>query len=161
MAEEFGWHIQIFATTEVIQALRGELKQLSVPLVLDHFGGVHASAGVKHEGFKTVVSLLSGGNCYVKISAPYLVSEQPTQDNVEPLVKGLASVNSERLLWGSNWPHPLGGLGDVTRGPVSLFREVDDGVGVTRLASWLRDESLLTAVMVDNPAKLYGFATRL
>ncbi|MCY1521709.1 4-sulfomuconolactone hydrolase [compost metagenome] len=160
VAEEFGWHIQIFATNEVIQVLRSELKQLSVPLVLDHFGGIHASAGVKHEGFKTVVSLLSSGNCYVKISAPYLVSEQASQDDVVPLVKGLASINSERLLWGSNWPHPLGGLGDVTRGPVSLFREVDDGVGLNRLAAWLNDDSLLTAVLVDNPAKLYGFSTR-
>ncbi|MCY1522706.1 4-sulfomuconolactone hydrolase [compost metagenome] len=157
VAAEFGWHIQIFATTEVIQALRAELKQLSVPLVLDHFGGVHASAGVKHEGFKALTGLLSSGNCYVKVSAPYLISEQPAQDDVAPLVKELAAVNSERLLWGSNWPHPLGGLGDVTRGPVSLFREVNDGISLTRLANWLGDDALLAAVLVDNPAKLYGF----
>ncbi|MEE1865870.1 amidohydrolase family protein [Pseudomonas auratipiscis] len=157
VATQFGWHIQVFAPIEVVQALRHELKKLDVPLVLDHFAGVHASAGVKSEGFKALLGLLAGGNCHVKVSAPYLVSEQPSQEEVAPLLFGLVSAAPERLLWGSNWPHPLGGIGDITRGPVSMFREIDDGAALQRLAHWLEDDALFNRILVDNPAALYGF----
>lgn len=157
VAAEFGWHIQLFSPVEVIQGLRRELKQLSVPLVLDHFAGIHASAGIKSEGFKALVGLLADGNCHVKVSAPYLISEQPSLDEVAPLLRGLLAAAPERLLWGSNWPHPLGGVGDITRGPVSMFREVDDGASLERLARWLDDDALLRLILVDNPAALYGF----
>lgn len=157
VAAQFGWHIQVFAPIEVIQALRRELRQLDVPLVLDHFAGVHASAGVKSEGFKVLVGLLDGGHCHVKVSAPYLVSEQPSLDEIAPLLRGLVAVAPQRLLWGSNWPHPLGGVGDITRGPVSMFREIDDGAALQRLARWLEDDTLFARILVDNPAALYGF----
>ncbi|QNV67872.1 amidohydrolase family protein [Pseudomonas sp. CFA] len=159
VASEFGWHIQLFAPIEVIQGLRRELKQLRVPLVLDHFAGIHASAGVRSEGFKVLVGLLSGGTCHVKVSGPYLVSEQPSLDEVAPLLRGLVAAAPDRLLWGSNWPHPLGGVGDITLGPVSMFREIDDGAALERLARWLDDDALFRRILVDNPAALYGFNT--
>lgn len=157
VAAQFDWHIQVFAPIEVIQSLRRELRQLDVPLVLDHFAGLHASAGIKSEGFKALLGLLGSGDCHVKVSAPYLVSEQPSLDEVAPLLRGLLAAAPERLLWGSNWPHPLGGVGDITRGPVSMFREIDDGVALQRLAQWLEDDALFARILVDNPADLYGF----
>ena len=75
------------------------------------------------------------------------------------MLRGLVAAAPDRLLWGSNWPHPLGGVGDITRGPVSMFREIDDGASLERLARWLDDDALFRRILVDNPAALYGFNT--
>ncbi len=157
-AGALGWHVQTFTTLAVIDALADRLKGLGVTLVVDHFGGAKAELGPGQPGFARLLSLVADGRAYVKLSAVHRSSKLPDAADVEPLARALIDANPERMLWASDWPHTGGErrTGKL-RDEIEPFRPIDDGEALDRLRSWTRSARELELILVDNPARLYGF----
>jgi predicted TIM-barrel fold metal-dependent hydrolase len=151
------WHIQLFTRLSVIEALGDDFAAVPVPIVFDHFGGARAAAGVSQAGFATLIRLVQTGRAYVKISAAYRSSTHaPDYGDVAPLARALVDANPQRIVWGSDWPHPNTPSG---RPPaeVSPLLQIDDGRVLNQLAVWVPDAATRRTILVDNPARLYGF----
>jgi predicted TIM-barrel fold metal-dependent hydrolase len=154
-----GWHIQIYTRLSVIEGISSLVAQSPVPIVFDHFGGAKTSPGVQQPGFQALVTLVRTGKAYVKISAPYLASTQaPDYPDVVPFAKALLAANPDRLLWATNWPHPDSAQvpGRKATDLAPLLR-VDDGRIFNQFAIRVPDAAQRKIILVDNPARLYGF----
>ncbi|MGB7258652.1 MAG: amidohydrolase family protein [Pseudolabrys sp.] len=144
----FGWHIvfQIdgrdYADHEVL------LKRLAAPVVIDHVGKFLEPVTTDHPGFRTLLRLLDTGRFYIKLAAPYETSKAgpPYYEDVGVLAKALVKAAPERTLWATNWPHPTPGI-----------VKPDDAWMLDMLLDWVPDAAARKKVLVDNPAKLYGF----
>ncbi|CAM3811592.1 amidohydrolase family protein [Paracidovorax anthurii] len=143
-----GWHIQVFAHPEQIVALAPVLQALPVPLVIDHLGRIDPAEGPSAEAFGVLRRLLDGGNTWVKLSGAYMRSavQGPTYADTLPLGRALVRAAPERLVWGSDWPH-------TTEAPGT----VDDAALVDLLRAWAGSDAAMDGILVDNPARLYGF----
>ncbi len=137
-----GWHVQVF--TNDLPALAGRLAALPVPVVLDHMGGAQAAAGPDGPAMRALLRLLEGGRAWVKLSG--YRSAPPPYAGVGALARRLLQAAPERCVWGTDWPH----TGFATEAEM-----LDDGT----LLDWLHDwtGSDWQRVLVDNPARLYGF----
>jgi predicted TIM-barrel fold metal-dependent hydrolase len=153
------WHIQINTGVSFIERIRDDVVATPVPFVFDHFGGAQAALGIDQPGFGTLLKLVRAGNAYVKLSAPYRSSTSgaPYLD-VGPLAKALIDANPQRLLWGTDWPHPDSSQ-TPGRKPTDMAPRwrVDDSRILDQLAVWAPDPALRTTILVENPARLYGF----
>lgn len=154
-----GWHVQLYTTLPMITAIKELVLASPVPAVFDHFGGADAALGVEQSGFADLVDLVKSGKAYVKISGAYRASKlAPDYPDAAPLAKALIAANPERIVWGTDWPHPnsvtLPGkqVSDVT----PLF-QIDDGRLLNQLPVWAPDAAVRKTILVDNPARLYGF----
>lgn len=150
------WHIQMYTQLSVITAMAAQLAASPVPVVFDHFGGAQAAAGVSQPGFDVLLDLVRKGRAYVKVSAPYRGSTNgPDFSDMAPLAKALIAANVQRILWGTDWPHP-----DTTAGraatEISPLRQIDDGRVFNQFATWSSAAERRT-ILVDNPQALYGF----
>jgi len=126
-----------------------------VPVVFDHFGGAKAALGLYQPGFDKLLELLRSGKGYVKISGAYRASDKPPDyPDVMPLAQALIEANPNRILWGSDWPHPDTGAGRKPSDVSPLLR-IDDGHLLNLLATWAPDAALRKTILVDNPATLY------
>ncbi|MBN3804295.1 amidohydrolase family protein [Paraburkholderia sp. Ac-20336] len=135
--QPFGWHVQLFIDSEDIEALIPLLRRLPVPVVFDHMAHVYQGSSMTSPGFRGLHDLLSEGKAWVKLSAWRF---SPDDERARALV----SINAQRVLWGSDWPH------------VSYEEDVpDDGQLLNRLAQWAQDPATLHGILVDNPAQLY------
>ena len=154
-----GWHVQIYTTPPVIAAIKDLVANAPVPVVFDHFGGAEAARGVDQPGFPELLDLARSGKAYVKISGAYRASSRaPDYADVVPLAQALISANRERLVWGTDWPHPdsVTPPGKAATDVTPLLR-IDDGAVLNQLAVWAPDAAVRKAILVDNPARLYGF----
>ncbi|MBV1694445.1 MAG: amidohydrolase family protein [Hyphomicrobiales bacterium] len=154
-----GWHLQAFTSLPVIAALEQRLSQLPIPLVIDHFGGLDAAKGPAQPGFDALLRLVGSGRAYVKLSAAYRASAKPDAADLAPFAKALIAANPDRMLWGTDWPHPGGGhhSGSATREAIEPFQPIDDGAALERFTGWCETPAELTAILSANPARLYGF----
>jgi len=151
------WHIQIYTRLSVIEGIRNEVMASPVPVVFDHFGGAQAALGIRQAGFETLLNMVRTAKAYVKISAPYRSSTQgPDYPDVAPLAKELIAANQERILWGSDWPHPMQVPGRKAT-DVTPLNQIDDGRVFNQLAVWAPNPAQRKIILVENPAKLYGF----
>jgi len=103
--------------------------------------------------------VVTAGKAYVKLSAPYRSSLRGDDyADVAPLAQALIAANPQRLLWGTDWPHP-----DSSQGPgrtitaTRPFQQIDYGRLSNQLAMWAPDAATRRTILVDNPARLYGF----
>ena len=151
-----GWHIQMYTNLAVVAAIQDLVMASPVPVVFDHFGGLEARLGFEQPGFAGLVTLIQSGHAYVKISGAYHASTQaPDYPDVAPFAKALIGANADRIIWGSDWPHPQanpGHVADVTPG-----FQIDDGRLLNQLAVWAPDAGVRRKILVENPARLYGF----
>lgn len=154
-----GWHIQIFTRLSIVQGLHDAVMAASLPIVFDHFGGARASLGTEQAGFSALVNLVRTGNAYVKISGAYRASSTaPDYADVTPLARTLIAANPQRVLWGTDWPHPNGApLAGHAATDVAPLLQIDDGRVLNQLPIWAPDAATRTMILVDNPARLYGF----
>ncbi len=151
------WHVQIYAALPLVAGLSDLVLASPVPVVFDHFGGAIGAAGLQQPGFDKLLHLVASGKAYVKISGAYRVSSNaPDYPDAAPLARALIAANPQRILWGSDWPHPNTNSG---RKPddISPPLRVDDGRVLNLLAAWAPDANLRDKILVDNPATLYGF----
>ena len=143
-----GWHIQVWSHGEQLLGLAPLLERLPVPVVLDHMGGVQSNRGLDSPEFQAMMRLLDTGKTYVKISGYRSSSQGYPYADVAPIARKLIAAAPERMVWGTDWPHP------------SLFGNThmpDDGQLLDMLQEWDSSETLWQKILVDNPARLYGF----
>jgi predicted TIM-barrel fold metal-dependent hydrolase len=94
----------------------------------------------------------------VKVSAPYRGSTQPDYADMLPLAKALLAANPQRILWGSDWPHPdTSPAAPRTPAGTSPRVPVDDVRVLNLLGGWVPDPALRRTILVDNPAALYRY----
>ncbi len=149
------WHVQFDTRLIVIAALMDEIRTFPLPIVFSHFGRARAALGPDQPGFDGLLELLKSGRVYVKISAPYRTSgHSPDFPDVAPLARAIVDANPDRVLWGSNWPHP--GRASTTTAIASPYPN-DDGRVLNLLPIWVPDAPTRRKILVDNPARLYRF----
>ena len=143
-----GWHIQVFAHPEQIVAFESVLRALPVPLVIDHLGRIDPAEGPSAEAVGVLRRLLDGGKTWVKLSGAYMRStvHGPSYADTLPLGQALVQAAPDRLVWGSDWPH-------TTEAPGT----VNDADLVDLLRAWAGSDAAMDRILVDNPARLYGF----
>lgn len=153
------WHVQIYTNTPLIAHLKDVVSELPVSVVFDHFGGAQAAAGMQQSGFAELLELVRSGKAYVKISGAYRASQlAPDYADVAPLAKALIAANPERIVWGTDWPHP-NAVTPPGKKPTDVMPplQVDDARLLNELAVWAPDPALRMKILVDNPARLYRF----
>jgi predicted TIM-barrel fold metal-dependent hydrolase len=148
------WHVQMNTSLAMISAIRDLVAASPVPVVFDHFGGAREDLGPQQPGFADLVELVRSGKAYVKISVT--AGPRPDYAGFAPLAKMLIAANPERIVWGTNWPHPNSGSGRKPTELTPLF-QVDDGLVLNLLPAWAPDAAIRKKILVDNPAKLYAF----
>src|SRR5688572_20993608 len=139
------WHLQLHLEASMIVKMAPELKLSPVPVVIDHMGRIDASRGLDQPDFKHLLKLLEDKRVWVKVSGLERASRQgaPYSDAV-PFARRLVADFGDRVVWGSDWPHP--NLGSVP----------DDGMLVDLIAEFA-NEAQRQALLVDNPMRLYKF----
>ena len=154
-----GWHVQVYTNASMIPLIKESFVASPVTVVFDHFGGVQAAAGLQQPGFPELVELVKSGKAYVKISGAYRASTLgPEYSDVVPFARALIAANPDRIIWGTDWPHPdsVTPPGRKTTDVTPLLR-IDDGKLLNQLAVWEPDALVRKRILVDNPARLYQF----
>lgn len=142
------WHLQLLTDISQWQNLFETVSACAIPVVFDHMGHMSEGLNLHNPGFQDMLRLLGSGQCWVKLSAPYRFSkhQQAPYHDVDELASLLVAENPERLLWGSDWPHP------------SFNGEMpNDGALLDELLRWVPDEKTRQTILVDNPERLYDF----
>jgi len=140
----FGWHVQLNMTVEQIVEQSAVLRRLPVQMVFDHMGKL---MGIPHPAFDVIRGLVDERKAWVKISGAYFVTQvgPPTYSDATTIAKAYLNSAPERMVWGTNWPHPW------PKDPP------DDAEVLDLLLTWAPDAATQKRVLVDNPAALYGF----
>ncbi len=144
---EFGWHVQIHMGAEQILEQQTLLAGLPVPVVFDHMGRLPAGSNANHPAFRFMARLIDSDRAWVKLSGPYLntVEGGPRYGDVRTLARALATFAPQRMVWGSDWPH------------ITEAHKPDDADLLDLLLDWTDSDAARQAILVDNPAQLYGF----
>jgi predicted TIM-barrel fold metal-dependent hydrolase len=151
------WHVQMYTNLAVISSIKDLVAASPVPAVFDHFGGAQAALGTGQPGFADLLELVRSGKAYVKISGAYRASKlAPDYPDAAPLARALIAANPERIVWGTDWPHPNSSSGNPAAQVTPLF-QIDDGRLLNQLPAWAPDAAIRKKILVDNPARLYGF----
>jgi len=145
----FGWHLEFLMHVDEFPDLDRQLAPIGVPMVFGHLGYVPTLRGTHSEGFEALLRLLRDGRAWVKLTAPYRLtgSALPYAD-VDAFAARLVEAAPDRLVWGTDWPHVI----IKTAMP-------NDGDLFDIFNRWVPDAALRRRILVDNPARLYGFAT--
>jgi 2-pyrone-4,6-dicarboxylate lactonase len=143
-----GWHLELHFDAMDLPRYSDLLDSLPVPFIIDHMARVRAVDGIDQEPFRYLLDLMRrNGAAWVKISgAERLTADGPPYDDVVPFARALVDVAPERVLWGTDWPHP-----NVRHMP-------DDGDLVDLLVDLVPEETARNRILVDNPTVLYDFA---
>ena len=153
-----GWHVNTAVSLSLLEGLSEQLSGSPAPIVIDHFAGAEAARGTQQPGFDVLLDLLRTGAIHVKLSRIHNVStEAPDYGDVAPLAQALIAANPERILWGTDWPHAGIRAPGYSATDVSPYLQIDDGRVFNQLAVWAPDPGLRRTILVDNPARLYGF----
>jgi len=144
---ELGWHIVLHLDAEDIVTYADRIKRIPVPFVIDHMGRVKADRGLDQKPFKLLLDLMRNELAWVKVSGAERVSAgvRPFRDAV-PFAAALIATAPDRVLWGTDWPHP-----NVKTMP-------NDGETVDLFAEFTGDDSVRRKILVDNPTRLYWAA---
>ena len=145
---DLGWHVQLNMEPEQIVEHAGLLRRLPTTLVFDHMGKIATIGGVKHPAYGVIREIVDANRGWVKISGAYINSKigPPAYPEATPLARAYVDAVPERLVWGSDWPHP----GSRSAPP-------DDAVLLDLLAEWAPDAATRQRILVANPEALYGF----
>ncbi|MBV9220779.1 MAG: amidohydrolase family protein [Methylobacteriaceae bacterium] len=156
LAKPRSWHLQISTPPDVIGALLPQLAASPVPIVLDYFGWVEG--GVEQPGFDAILSLLRSGRAYIKFAEAYRLSKRPPDyPDLVPVIRAILEANTDRVLWGSGWPHVSGSVAGRAKTDLAPNLPVDPGHLLNLLSVWVPDADTRRKILVDNPARLYGF----
>jgi len=145
---DLGWHIEFLFPGSHIEELLPTLLSVSVPVTIGHFAYQPAAAGVEAPGFQALLTLMREGNTWMKISGANRVSatDLPPYDDVEPMAHALIEAAEDRIMWGTDWPHPN-----------KYEVNPNDGDLADALGDWVTDDGLRQKILVDTPASLYRF----
>jgi 2-pyrone-4,6-dicarboxylate lactonase len=146
---ELGWVMQVFCDWRLMQDVAPRLRDISreMPVIVDHMLNIPAERGVGDANFQALLKLVGEGHVHVKLSAAYRLSAQyPDYADAKAFHDALVRANPDRLMWGTDWPHP------------SIAAEVmpDDGHLLDLLHDWTPDEAMRRRILVETPARLFG-----
>jgi predicted TIM-barrel fold metal-dependent hydrolase len=145
---DLGWHVQFNVEGQQIVELAEVLRRLPTPMVFDHLGNP-GPMGVDHPSHAIVRGLIDRGRTWVKLSGAYSNSRVgPPYPDATRIAQAFVRAAPERLVWGSDWPHP---------GVVAVANKPDDALLFDLLAVWVPDEGMRNRILVQNPESLYGF----
>jgi D-galactarolactone isomerase len=144
---KFGWHVQLHMLGNQIVEQAALLNRLPCLIVFDHMGRLPPAEGPDHPAFGIIVGLLYKGRAWLKLSGAYLNTEQgpPVYADATRIAQSFVKAAPTRLVWGSDWPH------------TTEQHKPDDAQLFDLLTTWAGDENVRHQILVDNPAKLYGF----
>ena len=145
-----GWHVQFLMHVDDYPDLEKMFDGFPTDIVVDHFGYMKASKGPQDANFQAFLRLMKGGRTWCKFTGAYRISgisshNMPYPD-VTPLAHAIIDANPNRVVWGTDWPHPK------HEGAMP-----NDGEMCNRLLDWMPDAAIRDRVLAHNPAKLYGF----
>ena len=152
-AAELGWHIQLLMPADQLAQLDGMLAKLPAQIVFDHLARLRPDQAFTHPAHDLVLRLLRDGRAWVKLSGGYIVSPLGRTDDpaLDPLARSYIRAASDRVLWGSDWPHATASAG--------LHPMPDDARQLDRLVHWAGDDHIVEQILVRNPDMLYGFTS--
>src|SRR5262245_25754555 len=144
---DLGWHVQIHMKGEQIAGIEDLLLRVPSAIVFDHLGRLSQPNALDSPGFKTISKLIDKGKTWVKLSGAYQDSKvgPPSYSDTVPVVRAYIKAAPQRVVWASDWPHP------------TEKEKPNDAILFDLLAEWAPDPASRTAILVDNPATLYGF----
>ena len=145
---EMGWHIQLFLDVRKdLEAIEPQIRACGMPVVIDHMGHMPATDGIDHPGFQRLLNLVRDGVCWAKLSGNYRISDQPPHyPDAIPFARALIEAAPQHMVWGTDWPH------------VTLAENMpNDGDLLDALDDYAPEPAMKQAILVDNPARLYGF----
>jgi 2-pyrone-4,6-dicarboxylate lactonase len=144
----FGWHLEFLFPGKDIVELMPVFNALEVPMSIAHFAYQPATAGTRAPGFQALLALARRGNTWIKISGANRVSatDLPPYDDVKPMADALIAAAPERIMWGTDWPHPN-----------KYVVNPNDGDLIDAFGDWVRDEAMRRKIMVETPAAFYRF----
>lgn len=144
-----GWHVQLHMPGDMIAENADLLRRLPSPIVIDHMGRFPPAIGLAHPAYKVILGLIEKGRTWVKLAGAYFNSQigPPGYADAAKIAQAFVKAAPERLVWGSDWPHP------------SEKEKPDDAVLFDLLAEWAMDEKTRNRILVANPETLYGFAS--
>lgn len=142
---EHGLHAQLWASAATFAEWLPRLAALDLPLVLDHMGSPDPAGGVDDPHFAAILRALDGGRVWVKLVLARVSKQAPGYEDARPLHDALVAAVPSRMLWGSDWPY------------VRMTPAPDAANMLGRFLDWVPDAATRHAILVDNPAALYGF----
>jgi 2-pyrone-4,6-dicarboxylate lactonase len=140
-----GWHVVLHMDAPDIVPLGDMMKQLPLPFVIDHMGRVEAAAGTQQPAFRALLELAKRENCWIKVCGAERISLPPYAAAV-PIAREIVETIPDRVLWGTDFPHP------------NLKHEADEADLVDLIPRFAVTAEAQRKLLVDNPARLYGFA---
>ena len=146
--EPLGWHVVLHFDAKDLPQYRGLLDDMPVPYLIDHMARVPAADGIDQKPFRQLLDLItSDKRCWVKISCAERLTAGKVRpyDDVVPFAQALVAAAPERILWGTDWPHP------------NMAIMPDEGELLNLLATYVPDEGVRNSILVDNPQRLYDF----
>ena len=146
---DLGWHVQLNLRPDLLVQLEDLLLRSPSPLVFDHLAHIPRDNGVEHPAFKTMRKLIDKGHTWVKLSGAYQDTAigAPTYADATPIAQAYVKAAPERMVWGSDWPHP------------TEKDKPDDAILFDLLSQWVPDEGTRNRILVQNPEGLYGFGS--
>ena len=142
-----GWHMEFLMHVDEFPDFDRLVGDFPVDIVLGHLGYMRTDKGIDAPGFQALLRLVKSGKCWVKLTGPMRISTAalPYAD-VTPYARALTAANAARVVWGTDWPHV------IIKGAMP-----NDGDLADLLPEWLPDAGVREQVLVNNPARLYGF----
>jgi predicted TIM-barrel fold metal-dependent hydrolase len=145
----FGWHVALHVGGDDLVEHAQRLRTLRVPVVIEHLGRVDVAQGLDQRAFRLMLDLMKNDGIWVKIDMGDRLSVQgPPYHDVVPFVHAIVDTRADRVLWGTDWPHPMYQPGKVMP---------NDGDLVDLLALYLPDTAMRETILVANPAGFYSF----
>jgi len=143
-----GWHIQMQFDGGRLPDRAALIRSLACPVVIDHIGRFHDPVTPDAPAVRALLDLLQTGRVWVKASSPYGVSRSgpPDYADTSAIARALIRAAPDRVVWGSNWPHPN-----------APHPKPDEAMILDWLATVVPDDATREAILVANPARLYGF----
>jgi predicted TIM-barrel fold metal-dependent hydrolase len=145
---ELGWHVQLHWRGDQIVEHEALIRRLPGTIVFDHMARLPRPQAENHPAFAIVARLIEQSRTWVKLSGPYLDDTGPHYASRAGVVRAYTRIAPERLVWGSDWPHPT-----------EKQAKPDDAHMIDCFTAWIGDTALRDRILVDNPAQLYGFAS--
>jgi predicted TIM-barrel fold metal-dependent hydrolase len=140
-----GWHLVLHLDAANIPEFESLFREFRLPVVIDHMGRPPAQDGLDQAPFRILLDLLRAPNWWVKVSGSERISHAgPPFHDAIPFARKLMEIAPDRTLWGTDWPHPN-------------VRWEPDEADLVDLLPEFGDATALHRVLVDNPARLYGF----
>ena len=146
LAEPYGWHIANHVGGNGLVEHYDFLTSIEAPVVIDHMARINVAEGMNGKAFTVLKRLLDRGNVWIKLSGADRITKQPHSfADAVPFARALAAHAPERIVWGTDWPHP-----NHTAVP-------NDGELVDLIEEIAPDAKTRQLMLVDNPTKLFGF----